>query len=108
MGITNYLASGKLMGMVLIGSAVGAAVGILFSPNKGSRLRKKLVSEARDTAGELKTKIRNRVNEFKEKFEDAKEDATLKFKDLKRTGKQKVHNLKQQPKPAPVRVSAKA
>ena len=44
---------------LLIGGAVGAVIGILFAPDKGSETRKKISSMSHDY-----------VEDFKEKFDD--------------------------------------
>ena len=42
---------------VLAGVAVGALLGVLFAPDKGSVTRKKLMRKATDTADDLKEKF---------------------------------------------------
>lgn len=55
--------NGKLVGALLIGAAVGAIVGILFAPDKGSETRKKLIAKGTD----LTDSIKNNINGFVEK-----------------------------------------
>jgi gas vesicle protein len=52
--------SGKLIGALLLGAAVGGALGILFAPDKGSETRKKLSAKGDDLTDDLK----ERFNEF--------------------------------------------
>ena len=56
---------------VLIGAAIGAIVGILFAPNKGSITRRKL----RRKGNQIKDKINDLKDVINEKIDTLKEDA---------------------------------
>jgi gas vesicle protein len=57
--------SGKLLGALLLGAAVGATLGILFAPDKGSNTRRKLMNGARDLAEDLKEKAMDGVSKLR-------------------------------------------
>lgn len=59
---------------VLAGLAVGALLGVLFAPDKGSETRKKLSKKATDTADHMKEKFNEFIEGLDEKFEDGKEE----------------------------------
>jgi gas vesicle protein len=68
--------TGKIVGALLLGAAIGgtigAALGILFAPEKGSDMRKKLSITSDDLTGKLKDKFKTFLDEVK------KEAATVK------------------------------
>lgn len=70
------MSSGKVLLGVLAGVAVGATLGILFAPDKGSSTRKKIVAKGDAYADELGEKINTLVDSVKDKFETAKGEAT--------------------------------
>jgi gas vesicle protein len=51
------MSAGKIAIGVLAGVAVGAVLGILFAPDKGSETRKKLTRRGSDLVDELKDKV---------------------------------------------------
>jgi gas vesicle protein len=68
--------TGKFLNGLLMGVAVGALVGVLFAPDKGSKTRKKLRRQSDD----LKEKLNSMVDDMTEKYEQAV-DKSKKVKD---------------------------
>ncbi|MWB93779.1 YtxH domain-containing protein [Flavobacterium sp. GA093] len=59
---------------ILAGAAVGAAIGILFAPDKGSKTRAKLKEGLDDVGGNLKDSLSASSEVLREKFTSAKEN----------------------------------
>lgn len=68
--------SGKVILGALAGVAIGAALGILFAPDKGTSTRKKISKKRDDVVDELEGKFNKFVDGFKKKFESMKEDVS--------------------------------
>lgn len=94
---------------VLAGTAVGAALGILFAPNKGSVTRKKIVDEANhagelisDRATELKDVVVNGVQTQKASLDDKVDalvtDASYKAEDVITALEARLKTLKEKNK----------
>ena len=69
------MSTGKVLLGAMIALGAGAALGVLFAPDKGSTTRKKLSQEASRFAGALKTTAGEYVDTLEEKFVDARKSA---------------------------------
>lgn len=90
----NLKDTGKVVGALVLGALVGAALGVLFAPDKGSNTRKKIMGGAKDIADDLKQKMREEANAFRAKAEELEEMAEGKIADMTSNMKQKVDALK--------------
>lgn len=74
--------TGNTLLALLAGVAVGAGVGILFAPDKGSKTREKFKDGFDDAKNELKTKFDSASLELKKKFSHAKYDLEGTYEEL--------------------------
>ena len=68
------MSTGKLALGLLAGLAAGAALGILFAPNKGSKTRKKIAKKGEDLTTSLKQEFDEMANRRTDKYEQVIED----------------------------------
>ena len=83
------MGSGKVLLGVLAGVAVGATLGILFAPDKGSTTRKKISRKSDDYAEELEEKFNEFIEGITRQFGEVKEEANR----LAEEGKHKVEKV---------------
>lgn len=76
---------------VIGGLAVGAIVGILLAPDKGSNTRKKIIKKSTKASEDIKEQFDNAVNKLTDKYNSL----LKKGEDLAEEGKQELNNIQQ-------------
>jgi gas vesicle protein len=74
--------TGNTLLALLTGVAIGAGVGILFAPDKGSKTREKFKDGFDDAKNELKSRFDSASLELKDKFSNAKYDLEGTYEEL--------------------------
>lgn len=66
--------SGNMLLGVLAGAAIGAVLGILYAPDKGSATRNKISKKGKKYADDLQEKYDEFVSTMKNKYESVKDE----------------------------------
>jgi gas vesicle protein len=74
---------------VVIGAAAGAALGILFAPDKGINTRRKISSKGEEYADDVKQKFNDILDEITSKIDTVKEKASS----FAENGKQRANEI---------------
>jgi len=66
--------SGSVLLALLTGAAIGAGVGILYAPDKGSKTRKKIKKKAKDASEEINDRLTKATEELTKTAQNQKEE----------------------------------
>jgi len=86
----NFNGTGKVVGALVIGALAGAALGVLFAPDKGVRTRRNIMDGAKDIADDIKKKMTDEATALRKKAEDLENMAKEKVEEVFENGKHKA------------------
>ena len=86
--------TGKIIGALIAGALVGAALGVLFAPDKGSKTRSKLMGGAKDLAEDLQKKFSDEIAALRNKAEELEAFAENKMDEINNRVNQKKDAIK--------------
>lgn len=84
----------KMVGVLLIGAVVGAAVGVLFASEKGNKAVKGFLGTAEGMMGKMKKRVKAEAKALRMKSEELYARAEDKMDDVTEAVKQKAEALK--------------
>ena len=84
----------KILGALLLGAAVGVAVGILLAPDKGSETRKKLADSASDLTDNAEVEIKEVIDTLKKKVSEMEGLLSNGLDEAKKMVEEKAHQIK--------------
>ena len=90
------MSSGKVILGVLAGVAVGAALGVLFAPDKGWNTRKRISKKGEDIIEDLREKFDEFLDTVSAKVDEVKEEVS----DFSKKTKAKADEAKKEAKTA--------
>jgi len=90
------MSKGKVLLGLLTGVAVGAALGILFAPDKGWNTRKRISKKA----GDLTNDLREKFDEFIDMVSMKVDEAKSKVSDISDRAKDKADEVKKEARTA--------
>jgi gas vesicle protein len=88
--------SGNSLLALLTGALIGAGIGILYAPDKGTKTREKIKDGFQDAKDDLKNKLNNSKDNLEDSFEDMVSNVSHKTEDLILFLEQKLAELKEQ------------
>ena len=69
------MSSGKVLLGIVVGAAVGAMIGVLYAPEKGSATRRRIARRGTNFAEDVKKKYNKSIDTITEGYDTVKEGA---------------------------------
>jgi gas vesicle protein len=88
----NLNGTAKVVGALVVGVLAGAALGILFAPEKGSKTRSNIIDGAKDIADDIKKRMTDEAAALRRKAEELEQSAKDKEEEVYENVKHKVEN----------------
>ena len=88
----NSNSVGKIVGTLLVGTAIGALLGVLFAPKKGKNLRNDIVDKSNDFSNHFKKKTMKQAKKIKDKMINEAKNLKEKIIDVEELVEEKLEN----------------
>lgn len=85
--------SSKVIGALMVGTLVGAAVGLLFAPHKGSKTRQNIAKGTKDLANSAKDLTNDLRHQASSSLNNLKHQASSSYTDLANKAETVAHNV---------------
>ncbi len=79
----------------MAGAAVGAGIGLLYAPDKGTTTRKKIKNQAQKVSDEMKETVSHRIDELNKYVAGFVDETKSKIADLEKKTRQEVKDVKE-------------
>jgi gas vesicle protein len=89
----NLNGTGRLVGALVVGALAGAALGILFAPEKGSKTRSNILDGAKDLASDVKKKMTDEAAALRKKADDLENAVKDKVEEVYENVKHKAEDV---------------
>ncbi|PZU99897.1 MAG: gas vesicle protein [Pseudanabaena sp.] len=91
--------AGKFLGGLILGTAIGAAAGILFAPKSGKETRRALKNSAQDLprlAEELGSNVQYQADRFTEQAQRTIDETVIRLQEALATGQEASRRLQEE------------